>query len=147
MGKLGDKWMDSTDLVCSENGALSWPSAEPKSNHICFQKAWELQHEITLEAEVMMGLQTGRLIGISLGSCWSPRPASYMMDNGPSHIQRESSRVSFPVGVKQRVSEISGVEHSWGWGSFSENGLYVCKLTYWTLKPLIFFIRSFARAQ
>ena len=110
MGKPGDKWMDSTDLVCSENGALSWPSAEPKSNQICFQKAWELQHEITLEAEVMMGLQTGRLIGISLGSCWSPRPASCMMDNGPSHIQRESSRVSFPVGVKQRVSEISGVE-------------------------------------
>ena len=59
MGKRGNKWMDNTDLVCSENRELNWPSGEPKSNQICFQKAQELQHAITLEAEVMMGLQKG----------------------------------------------------------------------------------------
>lgn len=98
MGKLWDKWTRSPDSMLrtwSPQLALRRTKRQPD----LLPEGLGVVNEITLQAEVMMGLQENRLVGISLEAVGLP--GSALCDGQwPSHTQRENSRVSFPVGGK-----------------------------------------------
>lgn len=128
MGKLGDKWMRSTDSMLRTWSPQLALQENQKATRFASRRPGSYSNEITLQASDD-GTQTGRLVGISLGSCWSPRCRFLCDGQWPSHTQRENSRVSFQWGKAEGLRNIrlSTVEDG---GPFLEIGLYVCKLTY-----------------
>lgn len=106
----------------SENGILGRHSGNQKATTFTSRRPGDWQYEVTLEAEVAVGLETGRWVGISSGSCQAPgsAPCPTQPDDCPPRTQAKDWGFSL-VRVTQRVSGIPDIKHSGGWGYFSEN--------------------------